>query len=111
MGAALIVLPQRPFPTGRKPLMGELVEKTLLISLTVATISENSQPSMCQRSSAFTCAEPTNRAGAGQANTKSRFVSSVSHELRTPHNAIIGLTEMMVMTAATELSYPSPTPG
>jgi hypothetical protein len=45
------------------------------------------------------CAQPTNRAGAGQADTKSRFVSSVSHELRTPLKAIIGLIEMMVMTA------------
>ena len=78
--------------------MGELVEKTLLISLTVATISENSQPSMSQMSSAFMCAQPTSRTGAGQANTESQFVSSVSHELRTPLNASIGLTEMMVMT-------------
>ena len=31
---------------------------------------------------------------------KSQFVSSVSHELRTPLNAIIGLTEMMVNSAA-----------
>ena len=31
---------------------------------------------------------------------KSAFVSSMSHELRTPLNAIIGLTEMMVKTAA-----------
>ena len=53
---------------------------------------------MCQRSSAFTCAEPTSRAWAEQANTKLQFVSSVSHELRTPLNASIGLTEMMVMT-------------
>jgi hypothetical protein len=44
-------------------------------------------------------AQPTSRTGAGQANTKSRFISSVSHELRTPLKAIIGLTEMMVMTA------------
>ena len=54
---------------------------------------------MRQRSFAFMCAQPTSRTGAGQANTKSRFVSSVSHELRTPLKAIIGLTEMMVMTA------------
>jgi signal transduction histidine kinase len=47
---------------------------------------------------AFMCAQPTSRTGAGQANTKSQFVSSVSHELRTPPNASIGLTEMMVMT-------------
>ena len=47
---------------------------------------------------AFMCAQPTSRTGAGQANTKSQFVSSVSHELRTPLNASIGLTEMMVMT-------------
>ena len=31
---------------------------------------------------------------------KSQFISSVSHELRTPLNAIIGLTEMMVNSAA-----------
>src|SRR4051812_32496263 len=31
---------------------------------------------------------------------KSQFVSSMSHELRTPLNAIIGLTEMMVTSAA-----------
>jgi signal transduction histidine kinase len=31
---------------------------------------------------------------------KSQFVSSMSHELRTPLNAIIGLTEMMVKSAA-----------
>ena len=47
---------------------------------------------------AFMCASLPIRTGAGQANTKSQFVSSVSHELRTPLNASIGLTEMMVMT-------------
>src|SRR5205823_13236418 len=31
---------------------------------------------------------------------KSQFVASMSHELRTPLNAIIGLTEMMVTSAA-----------
>jgi signal transduction histidine kinase/CheY-like chemotaxis protein len=31
---------------------------------------------------------------------KSRFLASMSHELRTPLNAIIGLTEMMVSSAA-----------
>jgi signal transduction histidine kinase len=31
---------------------------------------------------------------------KSQFLSSMSHELRTPLNAIIGLTEMMVTSAA-----------
>ena len=31
---------------------------------------------------------------------KSQFLASMSHELRTPLNAIIGLTEMMVTSAA-----------
>jgi signal transduction histidine kinase len=70
-----------------------LFQKTAVDQPTVATISEYSQPSMRQRSSAFMCAQPTSRTGAGQANTKSQFVSSVSHELRTPLNASIELNE------------------
>jgi adenylate cyclase len=37
---------------------------------------------------------------AEASQNKSQFVSSMSHELRTPLNAIIGLTEMMVTSAA-----------
>ena len=42
------------------------------------------------------CAQPTSRTGAGQANTKSQFVSSVSHELRTPLNASIDMIRARV---------------
>ena len=41
-----------------------------------------------------------NRQLAEASENKSQFVSSMSHELRTPLNAIIGLTEMMVKSAA-----------
>jgi len=37
---------------------------------------------------------------AQASQNKSQFLSSMSHELRTPLNAIIGLTEMMVTSAA-----------